>query len=164
MRVVGVVPSTTAVTIVAVDSDGAQLTVGFKVEWKMAGASRAAWYAEVRTRFTEYMRSSPPACVSIAPVESMNLRYAQASWFETAELRGVIAEAAHSAGIAVEMRSKADITRALNPPRQKGGPRAVPAADFEKDEAFWERVVAADLEKKYRQAALLAFSRCLEKQ
>lgn len=84
------------------------------------------------------------------------------SWFETAELRGVLAEATHSAGFSLKIRSKGDITRSLNPPRRKGGPPARPANEFEKDDAFWAQIAADDLEKKYRHAALLAFSYCRE--
>gem|GEM_PF-5755283 len=92
----------------------------------------------------------------------MSLRHVQLSWFGTAEIRGVLTEAAHAAGVAAELRSKADITRALNPPRKKGDPKQRPGADFEEDEAFWSSVFSGTLQKKYRQAALLAYSRAVQ--
>lgn len=162
MRVVGVDPSRESVIIVVVDYAASKITVSYKDEWKMSGTNRSQWYAEVRTRFMERLRDVKPACVSIAPVESQGLRHARFSWFETAELRGVVAEASHSAGVVSEMRSKSDITRSLHPPKKKGDPKLRPASEFEKDDAFWLSILTSALEKKYRPAALLAYSRALE--
>lgn len=145
--------------LVLVDSDGIVMTVPFKDEWKMSGPKREAWYAELRKRLIEHLQSIQPQMVAIAAVEPMALRRGVSlSWFDTAEIRGVLAEAAHSAGIAVEIRSSAAITRALNPPRKKGSPPSKPSSDFLEDDAFWTETIEGQLPKKYRKAALLAFT------
>lgn len=159
MQALGIVPSTSSVIVVAVDGDLGGITVPYKDEWKMSGPKREAWYAELRKRLIEKVQCNQPDVVVITSVEPMALRQGVSmSWFETAEVRGVLAEAAHAAGVAVDIRGLAAVTRALNPPKTKGSPPSRPASEFIDDDAFWTKIVNEQLPKKYRKAALFAVS------
>jgi len=115
---------------------------------------RAAGLAQVRTRLTSLFEQEKPDRVLVEPLEQQSLRgpnkrNVNMSWFESAELRGVASEAAHSANCNVSTRSRAEITRSMG--TRKG-------AEYLEDDAFWENDVEGDLPKAYRAAALMAIS------
>lgn len=158
MRAVGVVPATSLVTVVAVDVEASTATVSYTDEWKMSGTSRPPWYAELRTRLTERLRTPKPDLIVLADVEARGMKHATKGWFETAEARGVLAEAAHSSGVTLKVQPFSSVTRLLNPARTKGAPPSTPAAKFLDDETYWSTLLTQPVPKKWRKAALLAIA------
>jgi hypothetical protein len=144
-----------------VDGDRHRIVLDYTDEWKLADDDRLSWYAELRSRLVERIARTKPDCVVILSLEPAALiggSNVRMSWFETAEVRGVLAEGARTACANVELRSNGGVTRALNPPRKKDAPKSRPAAEFLKDDSFWTSVSPASFAKKYREAALLALS------
>ena len=152
MKVVGLLPSTNLVQVVLVDGDSASFTVPFREEWKLADESRLDDYVEIRKRVVERMNQWEPDIVCIVQLEGLALSKARPtmSWFKTAELRGVLAEASRSAGVETEFRTEAIVTASLGSKK---------AAEYRADDLFWNTNVGADFLKKYRQVVLVAFSR-----
>jgi hypothetical protein len=162
MRGIGAIPSTSAVLLVAVEGDGESITVPYKDEWKLSGDDRSRWYAEVRARLIERIRTSKADFVCIEDLEPMALKNGKPTlaWFRTAELRGVLAEASHTATVPVELRTSGAVTRAMSPASPRGsGIKRRPAAEFLKDEAFWLKLLGDGFPKKYREGALLVLSK-----
>jgi hypothetical protein len=152
MKVVGLLPSTSVVQVVLVDGDKTSFTVPFREEWKLADDKRLDDYVEIRKRLVERMKQWKPDVACVVQLEGFALKKARPTmaWFKTAELRGVLAEASRSEGIATEFRSEANVTASLG---------AKKAADYRADDAFWDKNVGADFLKKYREVVLVAVSR-----
>jgi len=151
MKVVALLPSTNLVQVVLVEGDAAHFTVPFREEWKLADESRLDDYVEIRKRLVERLNQWKPDAACIVPLEAFALSKSRPTiaWFKTAELRGVLAEAARSAGVKTEYRSEANVTAALGSK----------AAGYRADDAFWDKNVGADFLKKYRDVVLVAVSR-----
>jgi hypothetical protein len=151
MRVVGLLPSTNLVQVVLVDGDKTSFTVPFREEWKLADDRRLDDYVEIRKRLVERMRQWKPDVACIVQLEGLALKKARPtmSWFKTAELRGVLAEATASEGIATEFRTEANVTTSLG----------MKAADCRADNGFWDKNLGSDFLKKYREVVLVALSR-----
>jgi hypothetical protein len=161
MIVLVLAPQPKAVTILAADGDRSSIIIPFTDEWKMSGTDRPRWYGELRARLIERARSLAPQVLCIQQLEPMALKRGRPriSWFHTAEVRGVVAEAAHEVRTQVEFVTQGDVTRAMSPtPARESGKKRRPAADFMKDDSFWATVLRSELPKKYREAALLALS------
>jgi Holliday junction resolvasome RuvABC endonuclease subunit len=153
MRVVGLRPSTNVVQVVLVDGDKASFTVPFREEWKLADDERLNDYVEIRKRLVERMRRWKPDAACIEQLEGLALTMRPSmSWFKTAELRGVLAEATASEGIATEFRTDKNVTASIG----------TKAAECRADNAFWDKNLGSDFLKKYRQAVLVALSRIWE--
>jgi len=162
MKVIGLIPQTSSVLIAALESDRSSVALRYRDEWRLAGTDRPRWYGELRDRLIERIRSVGPDWVCVSPLEPMALRAGRArvSWFQTAEVRGVLAEAACAAGIRVEFRTQGAVTRSMSPAPPKGsGEKRKSAAAFVSDDEFWSSTIGDDFPKKYREAALLAISR-----
>ncbi|MGO8994558.1 MAG: hypothetical protein ACLQVI_14670 [Polyangiaceae bacterium] len=151
MRVAGLLPSTNLVQVVLVDGNRTAFTVPFREEWKLADDRRLDDYVEIRKRLVERMKQWKPDVACIVQLEGFALKKARPtmSWFKTAELRGVLAEAITSAGIATEFRTEGSVTASLG----------AKAADYRANNAFWDTNLGADFLKKYRDVVLVAFSR-----
>src|SRR5712671_5843239 len=100
MKVVGILPSTSLVQVVLVEGDKVTFTVPFREEWKLADDRRLDDYVEIRKRLVERMKQWKPDMACVVQLEGFALKKARPtmSWFKTAELRGVVAEATTSEG------------------------------------------------------------------
>lgn len=151
MKVVGIVPSPSAILIAFLDSTGTAIVCPFCDEWSLSAADRLDDYVALRARLVEKLEQWKPDTVCITAFEPFALTKgrAQASWFKTAEVRGVVAEAARSIVAATELRSKRTIKTSME---GKNVDACV------KDDTLWQRLTGS-LPKKYRESALLALSR-----
>jgi hypothetical protein len=152
MKVVGLNPSTTLVQVVLVEGDADNFSVPYREEWNLTSAERFEDYAQIRTRITERLTNWRADAVVVADLEPFALKRgkAQMSWFKTAELRGVLAEASHAAGTATEYRTQKSVGEDL-------GDRT--AKEYQSDDTFWNKHLGDGFLKKYRQVVLLALSR-----
>lgn len=150
VKVVGIVPSPSAVFLAVLESTSAGLVCLFQDEWNLSEPDRLGDYVALRKRLVERLVQMHPDVVCITAFEPFSLMKGkpQASWFKTAEVRGFLAEAARSVVPATELRSKMTIKTSMGKSVE----------DCRKDDALWARL-ASDLPKKYRDAALLALSR-----
>lgn len=148
MKVVAIELSTNVVRVVLVDGDASSFDVPFREEWLLSSANRCDDYVQIRKRLADRVKRWTPDVVCVEPVEPIALRKASGGMMQTAELRGIVAEAAASEGASVEFPYKATIKTHL------GGRDA---ATFAKDEAEWQHL-GADFLKKYRAAATIAVS------
>jgi hypothetical protein len=152
MKVVGLLPSPSLVQVALVEGDPTTFTVPFRDEWKLADEGRLDDYVEIRKRLVEHMSHWNPDAVCIVPLEGFALSKGRPTmpWFKTAELRGVLAEAARSAGVATEFRNEATVSASLG---------LKTAAEYRRDDVFWDRNVGTGFLKKYRDVVLVAVSR-----
>ena len=152
MKVVGIVPSPSAIFVAFLDSTKTTIACPFHDEWNLSSADRPNDYVALRARLVEKLEQWRPDAVCITAFEPFALTKgrAQASWFKTAEVRGVVVEAARSVVPDTEVRSKRTIKTSM------GGQSVETCV---KDDAFWQRRLATSLPKKYRESALLALSR-----
>jgi hypothetical protein len=162
MRGIGLVAHTSSVEVVVVEATGEAVTVPYRDEWKVGEDERPRWYAELRTRLTERLRTPLADFACIEDLEPMALKKGTPvkSWFKTAEVRGVLAETVFSMGVEVEYWSSGDVTRALSPAPPKGsGIKRPSAASFVANDSFWDELVKDPLPKKYREATLMVYAR-----
>ena len=152
MKVVGIVPSPSAVLIAYLESTAGPTSCHFHDEWNLSGSDRLNDYVALRTRLVERLQQWRPDTVCITAFEPFALTKgrAQASWFKTAEVRGVVAEAARSVVSHTELRSKKTIKTSMH---------GKSVDECVKDDALWIARLAFTIPKKYREGALLALSR-----
>lgn len=155
MKVVALDPHPSEVLAVVVEGRGEDCAITYYVCIEAGKGARAEGLAAIRMRVCDLVKTQAPDEVVYKPLENEALKPAskrniQMSWFQTAEVRGVAAEAAHSAGFPVAARDAASVTRSL-------GGRA--GRDYVADDAFWRDQVDGNLSnKKFRVAALMALS------
>jgi hypothetical protein len=148
MKVVAIELSTTTVRIVLVEGDKTTFDVPYREEWSLASPKRCDDYVEIRKRAVDRIQKWKPDVVCIKPLEPMALRRASGGMIQTAELRGVLTEAAAAAGFVVEFPYKASVNGHFG-----GGAKGFARSDVE-----WVHL-GADFLKKFRPAATLAVSR-----
>jgi hypothetical protein len=150
MRVVGVELVAAAVRVVLVEGDVSSFTVPDREELVLSSDDRPTDYVEVRKRLIERVRQWKPQVVCIEPLEPGAMRRGvRGATIQAAELRGVVAEAARSAGVPVEFHYRASVNANI-------GVRDADA--YVKDDTEWSHLGPGFL-KKFRTAALLALSR-----
>jgi len=151
MKVVGIVPSPSSVSIVLIDNGSGKPEAKYKDEWDV-GEDRLAGYGMIRSRLIEKLSQWMPDAVVITAFEPFSLRAGRAnsSWFQTAEVRGMLSEAARSVVPDTEQVQKAAITRTIGKSK---------AEKYRTDDGFWNAQFGPGFPKKYRDAALLVFTR-----
>lgn len=149
MKVVGIELSTAVMRMVLVDGDKNAFAVPFRDEWELTSANRCDDYVQIRIRVVERIKRWEPDVVCIEPLESMALRNANGAMIQTAELRGILAEAARSTGAVIEFPIKAVVNSHLGTHDAKG---------FARDDTQWSHL-GKDFLKKFRPAATIAVSR-----
>jgi hypothetical protein len=151
MKVVGIVPSPSSVIVTRLDSDQDGIVCAFHDEWKMTASDRLSDYVTLRARLVEKLQQWQPDAVCITALEPFALKMgkAQASWFKTAEIRGVVAEAARSVMQGTYLRPKVAVGKGM------GGRRV---DECIADDALWQGALNKEIPKKYRESALLALS------
>jgi hypothetical protein len=157
MRVVGIIATTSNARVVMLEGDPTKFTVEYRDKWILTATNRLDDYVEYRKRLQGYVTSWKPDAVCIEQLDGGALAPGSPArptlaWFQTSELRGVLAEAARAAGALVEMRSK-PTTRATVGSRTVG--------EYRKDDAFWAPLGKGFL-KEFRDPALLALSKMKE--
>lgn len=152
MKVVGLDPSPKSVNVVFLEKTADGVICQFHEAWDIPKGDRLAGYVKLRKRIVEKLTGWDPKSVCITAFEPIALKKGRpkASWFKTAEMRGVVAEAARSLGDGVELRQRATVKKRMD--KRK-------VADLLVDEEFWATALTAAIPKKYREAALLALSR-----
>ncbi len=150
MKVVGIEPAPGYVRIVLVEGDATSFSVPNHEEWTLASAERCDDYVEIRQRLVERINKWSPEAVCIEPLEPMALRRGiKGASVQTAELRGVLAEAARAAGAKVEFPLKAAVNARIG---------ARDADAYVKDDTEWAHL-GTEFKKKFRTAAVVALSR-----
>lgn len=143
----GVVPSPSAILVVVVHRVEDMYAVTFKDEWKLENyACRGDAYRNTRTRLCDLIGDQSPERICLKALEPVAVRNAANSWFLTAEIRGVIQEAAASCGVEVESRQRTAIGRML------GGKKVTECLG---NDSFW-RELRMDVPKKFREACILS--------
>ncbi len=158
MKVLAVQPSSRGVAIAVASGDAGAVTITYTAKFEFAEhEERPAGLAQIRTRLQTLIGDQKPDCVVIDPLEQHAInaqrKFISMSWFLTAEVRGVAAEAAHAAGVPTGFRDGATVTRTIG--TRKG-------ADYVKDDDFWTNEVTGKVLKGRRGVALLAISRVRE--
>jgi len=157
MRVAALDPFSKGVYFVLVEGDAASFAVPFHEEWGMAEAddARLQDLAEIRKRVVEHLVRMKPDAVCVTPFEPFALTKGKPSMaaFRTAELRGVLAEAACASGCPTEFRANRDVNAGIG--QRKAG-------QYSKDDAFWAHLGKRFL-KKFRDTAIVALSKVREK-
>jgi hypothetical protein len=153
MTVLALEPHSDHVLVVMVQLDGADPTIRLYDTYDLGSAGRPAGLAAIRTRIHELVSSKRPELVVVKDSEALTpatKKYVAASWFRTAEVRGVVLEAAHTAGARTEARGAAAVSRTIGARRGK---------EYVADDRYWAEQVRGTLtNKKYRPAALMAIS------
>lgn len=155
MRVVVLDPSTASLTVIVVQDDESQpgkYELIFREEWKLDVGDRPKSLVTLRKRLLERLREEwKPDAVCIKPLEPMALKSgAQFSWFHTAEIRGVAAEAAASVCDATEFRYASTVSKTIGARKKQ---------DYADDTAFWNDTFGTGVPKKYQAAVLIGVSR-----
>jgi hypothetical protein len=152
MKVVGIDPSPRSVSIAFLEALPAGVACQFHETWDIAPGDRLGSYVTIRKRLVEKLQLWAPQNVCVTAFEPITIKLGRpkTTWFKTAEVRGVVAEAARSLGKGVELRPRNTVKRCMD----KGK-----VADLLVDDAFWATALTSQIPKTYRQAALLALSR-----
>ena len=152
MKVVGIDPSPRSVNIAFLEKTPDGVVCHFHDAWDIAAGDRLGAYVTVRKRLIENLQVWQPDSVCITAFEPMSLLKGKpgATWFKTAEVRGVIAEAARSLKKNVELRMRNTVKKSMDQGAVK---------DLLGNDAFWATALTASIPKKYREPALLALSR-----
>lgn len=118
-------------------------------------APRPTGLTTIRTRVHGLVATQAPDLVVVKPLEPealkpANKRNVNASWFQTAEVRGVVLEAACAAEAPTVLRDGAAVSRTIGERKGK---------EYVADDAFWSNEVNGALSnKKFRAVVLMAIS------
>ncbi|MFC1654180.1 hypothetical protein ACFL2F_00095 [Myxococcota bacterium] len=155
MRVLAISVKAATLQLVRAEGEDKKFTIPYKDEWSISGSNRLEDYVEVRKRLRERIETSMPDVICIAQLEAMALSMGRPTmaWFLAAELRGIVAEAACSTGVATEYRRKGAVSKSMGKRKAK---------EYAGDNDFWVSALGSKFPKKYRDTALLAVSRIRE--
>jgi len=140
--------------VVAVKGDATVQEVTFSDTFVLSNQDRAIALSAFSKRVEQFVQTGQPDLVVVKPLENRAVtgtgkRNIKPSWFDTAEVRGVILAASAGAAVKVELRTAADVTRTTGDRKAK---------EYVTDDDFWDREIAGAPPKKYRKAALMAIS------
>jgi hypothetical protein len=158
MKVIACVASPRGVRYVLMSGDrGDAKPVVLQHDTIQFGASepRVDGLVQLRSRVKTLIENTSPDEVLVKPFEPQSLqprlrRNITAAWFETAEVRGVVAEAARATATATSFRAGATVSRTVGA-RKKD--------EYVADDSYWEEEVDGALPKGFREVAIIAISR-----
>jgi hypothetical protein len=156
VKVLGLEPHPDEVLVALVGGDAsANPTIIYYDSFATGEGSRAAGLSAIRTRVHGLITAEKPELVFVKPLEPeavkpANRRNINLSWFQTAEVRGVVLEAAHSVGAVTELRGAASVSQTI-------GSRS--GKEYVADNDYWTSSVNGSLKnKRYRPVILMAIS------
>lgn len=148
-KVLGIAPSPNVILVVLVSNKGDSYVVSMKDAWNLDNyPDRGEAYKNIRTRFCDMISTHQPDRICVKSLERSAIRNAGVSWFSTAEIRGVLQEAAASCGVTYESRGRAEVGKIF------GGKKVTTCLT---DDTFWNDL-HVDVPKKFREPCLLAIA------